>query len=40
MGALAVVTAQAQTHKVGINTDAPQATLDSPVRHLVSQRDR
>ena len=28
MGALAVVTAQAQTHKVGINTDAPQATLD------------
>ena len=28
MGALAVVTAQAQTHKVGINTDAPKATLD------------
>ena len=28
MGALAVITAQAQTHKVGINTDAPQATLD------------
>lgn len=28
MGALAVVMAQAQTHKVGINTDAPQATLD------------